>query len=44
VCFAWATRRNASVETREFAGDRESVRRQSVLRALEGLLEVLQTE
>ena len=41
VCFAWATRQGARTESRNFAGDRESVRRQSVARALEGLLEVL---
>ena len=29
-------------ETQHFAGDRESVRRQSVVRALEGLLALLQ--
>jgi nicotinamide-nucleotide amidase len=41
VCFAWATRDAARTESRHFAGDRESVRRQSVIRALEGVLEVL---
>lgn len=41
VCFAWATRRRARTESRNFAGDRESVRRQSVARALEGVLEML---
>ena len=42
VCFAWA-RKGGTVrsETRRFAGDREAVRRQSVVRALEGVLEVL---
>lgn len=42
VCFAWA--RSGGLlrgETRHFAGDRESVRRQSVVRALEGVLETL---
>ena len=39
VCFAWADRDGAlSVETCRFAGDRESVRAQSVAHALEGLL------
>jgi nicotinamide-nucleotide amidase len=42
VCFAWATRQGgAGTESRNFAGDRESVRRQSVARALEGVLEML---
>jgi nicotinamide-nucleotide amidase len=41
VCFAWATRHGARAESRNFAGDRESVRRQSVARALEGVLEML---
>jgi len=41
VCFAWARGSNMRSETRRFDGDRESVRRQSVLRALEGLLESL---
>jgi len=41
VCFAWAKAGSARTETRRFAGDRESVRKQSVIRALEGLLEFL---
>ena len=41
VCFAWAAKGGARSETRHFKGDRESVRRQSVVRALEGVLEVL---
>ncbi|HLE67587.1 MAG TPA: CinA family protein [Burkholderiales bacterium] len=41
ACFAWATRSGVRSESRHFAGDRESVRRQSVTRALEGVLEVL---
>ena len=41
VCFAWAKADSARTETRHFAGDRESVRKQSVIRALEGLLEFL---
>jgi len=41
VCFAFATSRRISSETRHFKGNRESVRRQSVVRALEGLLETL---
>ena len=41
VCFAWATRQGARAESRSFTGDRESVRRQSVARALEGVLEML---
>lgn len=40
VCFAWALRGVApSAQTRHFAGDREAVRRQSVIHALQGLLE-----
>lgn len=40
VCFAWALRGGSlESETRRFEGDRESVRRQSVIRALQGLLE-----
>lgn len=41
VCFAWARGSKMRSETRRFEGDRESVRRQSVMRALEGLLESL---
>lgn len=41
VCFAWATKEGAKCESRNFAGDREAVRRQSVVRALEGVLEAL---
>lgn len=41
VCFAWATKDGTRSESRHFAGDRESVRRQSVIRALQGLLEAL---
>jgi nicotinamide-nucleotide amidase len=42
VCFAWARRGGAArSETRRFAGDREAVRRQSVERALTGVLEGL---
>ena len=42
VCFAWAAAEGAlRAETRLFGGDREEVRRQSVERALTGLLELL---
>jgi nicotinamide-nucleotide amidase len=41
VCFAWARGSKMRSETRRFDGERESVRRQSVIRALEGLLETL---
>ncbi len=48
VCFAWARSSPESgrvpalrSETQRYAGDRESVRRQSVLRALEGVIELL---
>jgi nicotinamide-nucleotide amidase len=40
VCFAWALRSGAiESETRRFEGDREAVRRQSVIRALQGVME-----
>jgi len=38
VCFAWAYPNRLESETRQFTGDRESVRRQSVIHALEGVL------
>jgi nicotinamide-nucleotide amidase len=38
VCFGWARAGRAQSETCLFQGDRESVRRQSVIRALEGVL------
>jgi nicotinamide-nucleotide amidase len=42
VCFAWARRGGAvSSETRRFDGDREAVRRQSVVHALQGVLRTL---
>ena len=43
VCFAWARSGEAMPrsETRNFSGDRESVRRQSVIRALQGVAELL---
>ena len=41
VCFAWASRRGVRAETRHFSGDRDSVRRQSVVHALEGVLKML---
>ena len=42
VCFGWAAAgRPARSETRYFPGDREAVRRQSVERALAGVLELL---
>lgn len=43
VCFAWAVRGGAPPRsaTRCVPGDRESVRRQSVIHALEGVLELL---
>jgi nicotinamide-nucleotide amidase len=42
VCFAWAAGPHVTSETRRFSGDRESVRRQSVIRALEGVLAKLE--
>ena len=39
VCFAWCRRGDkADAETRQFAGDREAIRRQAVVHALQGLL------
>jgi nicotinamide-nucleotide amidase len=44
VCFAWARRgaEAARAETRRFSGDREAVRRQAVIRALQGIIELLE--
>jgi len=42
VCFAWASARSVRSETRQFPGDRESVRRQSVIHALQGVLHHLE--
>jgi len=41
VSFAWAHDKKVRSETRRFSGDRESVRRQSVIHALEGVLKAL---
>jgi nicotinamide-nucleotide amidase len=42
VCFAWAAKGGtARSETRHFKGGRESVRKQSVVHALEGIMELL---
>jgi nicotinamide-nucleotide amidase len=47
VCFGWAAKGtagsalSAQTETRHFDGDRESVRRQSVIHALEGVIKLL---
>lgn len=38
VCFAWAHGKKLRSETRRFSGDRERVRRKSVVHALEGVL------
>jgi nicotinamide-nucleotide amidase len=42
VCFAWARGSAVRSETRHFAGDREAVRRQSVVHALEGVIGFLE--
>ena len=43
VCFAWALKGGAlRAQTRHFKGNRDSVRRQSVIVALQGVLELLQ--
>lgn len=41
VCFAWASAHRTRSETRHYAGDRGSIRRQSVERALQGAIELL---
>jgi len=42
VCFGWATKDSFQLqETRHFEGDRKAVRRQAVVCALQGLLDVL---
>ena len=41
VCFAWAHGSKIRSETKRFHGDRESVRRQSVIHALERVMEAL---
>lgn len=42
VCLAWALKHGSVIaETRHFAGDRESVRRQTVERSLEGVLSLI---
>lgn len=44
VCFAWGVKGGAVIaERRHFAGDRRSVRKQSVMHALEGVLRLLAT-
>jgi nicotinamide-nucleotide amidase len=43
VCLAWArTGAPTACATRQFSGDREAVRRQSVIAALQGVLELLE--
>jgi nicotinamide-nucleotide amidase len=43
VCFSWARKgRSPRSETRRFRGGREAVRRQSVIRALQGVLEAVE--
>lgn len=43
VCFAWSKDQGPTLaQTRRFDGDRESVRRQSVIVALQGVLELLE--
>lgn len=44
VCFGRADARGVRSETRHFSGNRESVRRQSVLHALEGLIASLDAD
>ena len=42
VCFGWAQGRRLRSETRKFNGNRESVRRQSVVHALKGVMALLE--
>jgi len=43
VCFAWSRKDAAPIaQTRQFKGNRENVRRQSVIVALQGVLELLE--
>lgn len=42
VCFAWSRASEVRSGTHYFSGDRESVRRQSVILALEGVLKTLE--
>ena len=43
VCFAWAAKDGVlKAETQQFNGDRESVRRQAVIAALQGVIELLE--
>ena len=45
VCFAWVLQGgDPAAETRHFAGDRETVRRLSVIHALQGLLSCLESK
>jgi nicotinamide-nucleotide amidase len=41
VCFAWIHKKSVRSETRRFSGNRASVRRKSVVHALEGVLRAL---
>ena len=42
VCFAWAVKKRDTISRKQvFSGDREAVRRQAVVTALQGLLEYL---
>ena len=41
VCFAWIHKKKLKSETRHFPGNRESVRRKSVVHALQGVLNTL---
>ena len=41
VCFAWATAKKVTSEARRFSGGRTSVRRKSVVHALQGVLNIL---
>ena len=43
VCFAWALKNGLAIRKKlVFAGDREAVRRQAVITALQGILELLE--
>ena len=42
VCFAWARRGKLASLTEHYRGNRQSIRRQSVIRALEGVISLLE--
>ena len=43
VCFAWSYQHTTRTTTAQFAGDREAVREQAILMAIQGLLDLLES-